>query len=140
MSMAVDIRVCANSLSFDPLSRSWHEEQSFTSVGGLTTSQRSRLVPVADGVCAVEVEEPGAWAGADLRVEELHSNLLVLTAVDRRTERPLLVETTTVIDELRRVRTVQRFDHSGALLGVYVIKETRVIDAVTGAVEPVRRS
>jgi hypothetical protein len=49
--------------------------------------------------------------------------------------RPLMVETITGIDSSRRLRTIQRFDESGAFRSVYVMNEVRVVDAVSGAME-----
>jgi len=77
------------------------------------------------------------WRSGDveLTLQEVGGNMLLLTGVHRRTGRPVLVETTTVVDSLRRARTVQRFDADGALQSVFAFRESRVIDAVTGALD-----
>lgn len=79
----------------------------------------------------------------DMTLQELSDSVLVLTSVSRTTGRPVMIETICVTSDLSRTRTVQRFDPhgEGAPAAVYVIRETRVIDAVTGAMmEPLPRA
>lgn len=167
---AAGARVSLTSLWFDGERGTWVERQRFTGSDGVSTSQCLTLVPVADGVCRVEIESaaddngderhaphrrqsrsrraaahPGSaprdtdgdWGGSDveLKLQEVGGNMLLLTGVHRSSGRPVLVETTTVIDSLRRARTVQRFDAAGALQSVFAIREARVIDSVTGALD-----
>jgi hypothetical protein len=147
MSPSLATRVCATSLRFDDATGSWVEAQSFTTSDGLTTRQQIRLTPIGDGLCRVTLLEheggsshPHHSGSADpkeeveMRLQEISDNLLLLTGVHRKSGRPVFVETTTVVDELRRARTIQRFALSGALEAVFAIREARVIDAVSGAV------
>lgn len=79
--------------------------------------------------------EGGEWESreVDLQLREVGPAMLLLTGTLRATGTPVLVETMTVVDNLRRARTVQRFDAGGKLQSVFAMRETRVIDAVTGA-------
>ncbi|KAA0145864.1 hypothetical protein FNF31_07928 [Cafeteria roenbergensis] len=167
---AAGARVSLTSLWFDGERGVWVERQRFTGSDGVSTSQCLTLVPVADGVCRVDIESaadddgdehhaphrrhsrsrraaahPGSaprdtdgdWGGSDveLKLQEVGGNMLLLTGVHRSSGRPVLVETMTVIDSLRRARTVQRFDAAGSLQSVFAIREARVIDAVSGAID-----
>jgi hypothetical protein len=80
-------------------------------------------------------DESGEWASSEMELllREVGPSMLLLTGSLRATGTPVLVETMTVVDNLRRARTVQRFDATGALQSVFAMRETRVIDAVTGA-------
>jgi hypothetical protein len=64
------------------------------------------------------------------------TSILMLTATSRGSGLPVLVETIILgPGDMRRVRTVQRFGPEGALVAVYTVREERVIDTVTGAMQ-----
>ena len=90
-----------------------------------------------------------------MSLAEHGENILILTAVSRETGLPVLVETITLLSDMRvrrahrckgrgggllprcesdalvdcqRVRSVQRFDGAGSLQCLYLIREARVID------------
>lgn len=76
----------------------------------------------------------------DMTLTEQSESVLILTALSPTTGAPVLVETITLLSDMRRVRTVQRFDEEGNFQCLYLIRETRVLDSVTGAVmESTRR-
>jgi hypothetical protein len=89
---------------------------------------------------------PDESAEYQMTLAEQSDSVLVLTAYSRRTGKPMLVETITLLSDMRRCRAVQRFDshipngvHS-AFQCLYLINEERVLDSVSGAVmEPPRR-
>ncbi|CAK5237608.1 unnamed protein product [Aphanomyces euteiches] len=99
----------------------WHLRQMRTSISGLTTTQ-------------LETDDP-SLRGADITMQEVGLNILIITGTSKRTGRPVFVETITSIDNARRMRTVQRFDESGGFRSVFVMNEKRVVDAVSGALE-----
>lgn len=60
-------------------------------------------------------------------MQELGLNVLIITALSKRTGQPIMVETLSVVDSSRRVRTIQRFDETGAFRSVYVMNERRYV-------------
>ncbi|CAK4073456.1 unnamed protein product [Aphanomyces euteiches] len=112
----------------------WHLRQMRTSISGLTTTQYSWIKPAADGILKLETDDP-SLRGADITMQEVGLNILIITGTSKRTGRPVFVETITSIDNARRMRTVQRFDESGGFRSVFVMNEKRVVDAVSGALE-----
>jgi hypothetical protein len=70
----------------------------------------------------------------ELTLTEQSDAVLLLVGVSHATGRPLLVETITLQSDMARVRTVQRFDDDGDFQVLYLIREERVIDAVTGSI------
>lgn len=132
-----DVRVCATELTWNDRAGRWHERQSLTSVGGMSHSHSLLLEPSGDGECKVIAPAGDIWNDCDVRLKELSEHVLLLTATSHASGRPLLVDTTVVMDEARRTRTVQRFDDAGNLSVVYLIRETRVLDSVSGALQTV---
>ena len=123
-----------------------------------------RYVPAGDGVVTVASDDPFLSENVDMTLNEHSDNVMILTALLHKTGKPLIVETVTVMDNLRRVRTVQvrcdncrasssglvlssfpvlgatfagsqRFDATGQFQCMYLIRENRVIDSVSGAME-----
>ncbi|RYG45840.1 hypothetical protein EON67_10195 [archaeon] len=83
---------------------------------------------------------PRAGRDFTMKLQEHSDDLLIVTAHSVFTGKPILVETITLLSDMARVRTVQRYDDMGVFQAMYMIREERVIDAVTGAVmEPPRR-
>lgn len=132
---APEVRVVAVELTFDDANGNWVERQSLTATTGLTNTQIFRYLPAGDGIVTVVSDDPFLSENVDMTLNEHSDNVLVLTALVHKTGQPLIVETVTVVDNLRRVRTVQRFDATGQFQCMYLIKEQRVIDAVSGAME-----
>lgn len=128
--------VVSVSLRWDDESNVWEETQSLTDVHSMSKAQTLQLIPVADGVCKVVQKGSASWGDVDMELVEQSENVIVLTATSHVSGKPILVETVTVVDDMRRVRTVQRFDASGAFQCLYMFNEQRVIDAVSGALVP----
>lgn len=128
-----EVRVVAVELKFDDAHGCWTERQSLTTNTGLTNTQVFRYTPTADGAVSVTSDDPYLSDTTDITLNEHSDNVLILTALLHRTGKPLIVETVTVMDSLRRVRTVQRFDATGQFQCMYLIREQRVIDSVSGA-------
>ena len=128
--------VVSVSLGWDDEGNVWEETQSLTDMHGIARSQTLQLIPVADGVCKVVQKGSASWGDVDMELVEQGENVIVLTATSHVSGKPILVETVTVVDDMRRVRTVQRFDASGAFQCLYMFNEQRVIDAVSGALVP----
>lgn len=127
-----EVRVSTVFLDFDAANQRWRQQQAMTSKDGISTKQTLLLTPVSDGVLAAESED---LEHLDMKVEERGLDVVLLTATSRETGKIVVVETITLIDDLRRVRSVQRFDGSGAFTAMYLMKEQRVIDSVSGALE-----
>ncbi|KAJ0402896.1 hypothetical protein ATCC90586_000485 [Pythium insidiosum] len=127
-------QVCSVDLVYRDDEGVWSQRQSRTTISGLTTTQHFWIKPVADGIFKIETDDP-TLRNTDITMQELGLNVIIVTATSKRTGQPILVETTTVIDTSRRVRTIQRFDESGAFRSAYVMNERRVVDAVSGAME-----
>ncbi|CAH0473731.1 unnamed protein product [Peronospora belbahrii] len=127
-------QVCSNDLIFRDDEGVWSQRQSRTTMSGLTSMQHMWIKPVSDGILKVETDDP-TLRGSDITMQELGTNVLIITATSKRSGCPLMVETITGIDNSRRLRTIQRFDESGAFRSVYVMNEVRVVDAVSGAME-----
>jgi len=130
-----DVRVVSTELVFMAKEGRWRERQSLTDSSGLTSTQLFQYIPTGDGSLTVTSDDPYLSEAVDMRLTEHSEHVLILTAISHETAKPLIVETVTVVDNLRRVRTVQRFDESGQFKCLYLVKESRVIDAVSGAVE-----
>jgi hypothetical protein len=128
--------VVSVSLTWDDESNVWEETQSLTDVHSIARGQTLQLIPVADGVCKVLQKGSASWGDVDMELVEQGENVIVLTATSHVSGKPILVETVTVVDDVRRVRTVQRFDASGAFQCLYMFNESRVIDSVSGALVP----
>jgi hypothetical protein len=132
--------VCAVELVDSPLPGTYPDVR--------TRMAGSRKTPSTDGAAHGSAGVHGGRSSSrdsspdyDMTLTEQSDHLLVLTAYSRSTGLPILVETTTLISDMARVRTVQRFADNGELQCMYLIREERVIDAVTGAVvEPPPRS
>lgn len=61
----------------------WSQRQSRTTISGLTTTHHMWLKPVADGILKIETDDP-AYRGADITMQEIGTNLLILTATSKR--------------------------------------------------------
>ncbi|KAE8912680.1 hypothetical protein PF005_g3465 [Phytophthora fragariae] len=127
-------QVCSHDLVFRDDEGVWSQRQSRTTMSGLTSMQHMWIRPVSDGILKIETDDP-TLRGSDITMQELGTNVIIVTATSKRSGRPLMVETITGIDSSRRLRTIQRFDESGAFRSVYVMNEVRVVDAVSGAME-----
>ncbi|KAF1773419.1 Ubiquitin-related domain [Phytophthora cactorum] len=152
-------QVCSNDLIFRDDEGVWSQRQSRTTMSGLTSMQHMWIKPVSDGILKIETTtrhcevqtspcRSSARTSSSSRpppsVQVQHqwsyvsfypwSNLLMV-CVCLVAGCPLMVETITGIDSSRRLRTIQRFDESGAFRSVYVMNEVRVVDAVSGAME-----
>ncbi|TYZ61540.1 hypothetical protein PybrP1_006864 [[Pythium] brassicae (nom. inval.)] len=127
-------QVCSYDLIFRDDEGVWSQRQSRTTINGLTLTQHFWIKPVADGILKIESDDP-TLRGADITMQELGTAFVAVTATSKRTGRPIMVEMITIVDSSRRLRTVQRFDESGAFRSVYVMNEARVVDAVSGAME-----
>jgi hypothetical protein len=157
-------RAVSSELSWDDVAGAWHERSRVVGPGtGLTHDSELLLTPVGDGVCALSIlkgrdegGEPwrsGGLAGAlpsgDLTVrltevvqgEDGADSVLSLTAVNRTTGAVALVETIVLpAGGRRRMRAVQRFAPDGTLAALYTIRESRVLDSVTGALDTPARA
>ncbi|TMW60319.1 hypothetical protein Poli38472_000361 [Pythium oligandrum] len=127
-------QVCSMDLAFRDDEGVWSQRQSRTTISGLTSTQHFWIKPVADGILKIETDDP-TLRNSDITMQELGLNVIIITATSKRTGQPIMVETMTVIDTSRRIRTIQRFDESGAFRSVYVMNERRVMDSVSGAME-----
>ncbi|KAL0584754.1 hypothetical protein ABG067_005492 [Albugo candida] len=127
-------QVCSCDLLFRSEEGVWSQRQTRTSINGLTTTHHYWIKPVADSILKVESDDP-SLRNCDVTMQELGTSILVVTAVSKISGCPIMVETMTVLDSSRRLRSVQRFDESGAFRSVCVLKEHRVLDAVSGAME-----
>jgi hypothetical protein len=70
----------------------------------------------------------------ELTLVEQSDSVLLLIGTSHASGRPALVETITLQSDMARVRTVQRFDDDGEFQVMYLIREERVIDAVSGSI------
>lgn len=128
-----EVNVWTLSLEFDAKLNCWHERQSITNSRGLTTATKFLLKPVANGLLHVDGEDRHL-RDCEVRLEERGNSVMLLTAVNPISGRLLVVETITMIDEMRRTRTRQHFDDkTGEFKTLYIMKEHRVIDEMTGA-------
>lgn len=84
----------------------WSQRQSRTTLNGLTLTQHFWIKPVADGILKVETDDP-TLRGSDITMQELGTNFVTITATSKRSGRPIMVETITIVDSSRRLRTVQ---------------------------------
>jgi len=140
-------------VAFDDDEGIWRERQSLTSKEGLTNTQRMVMRPVANGVAEVRTDER-TFEELTIRLEEQSENVVLVIATSNRTGTPtastrarlhvphgtsrhssvhfpgktVFVETTTLVDDLRRVRSVQWFDEdTGAFKRLYLMKEQRCV-------------
>jgi len=65
-----------------------------------------RMRPIANGVAEVWTEERD-FSHLSIRMEEQSDSVLLVVATSKRTGKTVFVETTTLVDDLRRVRSVQ---------------------------------
>ena len=127
-----DVNVCTVLLTFDATASVWRERQTFTTKDGLSSVKQFVLGPIANGLLRVEGDD---FKACDIRLEERSNNLIVLTAVSHEKGLPVVIETITLMDDMRRTRTTQVFNETtGEFEALYLMKENRVIDSVTGAI------
>ena len=113
----------------------WVEARNSVDRTGLVTVRTIRYKPIGNGKLRVEMSD-GMYAECKVETVEVSPYLLMTTAVDIRTGKPLLVETVTITDNVSHVRTIQDFSAMGTVMDVFVINERRVVDASTTELEP----
>ena len=113
----------------------WIEARNSVDRTGLVTVRTIRYKPIGNGKLRVEMSD-GMYAECKVETVEVSPYLLMTTAVDMRTGKPLLVETVTITDNVSHVRTIQDFSAMGTIMDVFVINERRVVDATTSELEP----
>ena len=64
------------------------------------------MKPVADGILKAETDDV-SLRNCDITLREQGMHILLVTAISKTTNNVVLVETITLIDTARRVRTVQ---------------------------------
>ena len=113
----------------------WVEARNSVDRTGLVTVRTIWYKPIGNGKLRVEMSD-GMYAECKVETVEVSPYLLMTTAVDMRTGKPLLVETVTITDNMSHVRTIQDFSAMGTIMDVFVINERRVVDASTSELEP----
>ena len=113
----------------------WIEARNSVDRTGLVTVRTIRYKPIGNGKLRVEMSD-GMYAECKVETVEVSPYLLMTTAVDMRTGKPLLVETVTITDNVSHVRTIQDFSAMGTIMDVFVINERRVVDATTSELGP----
>ncbi|POM77202.1 Hypothetical protein PHPALM_5446 [Phytophthora palmivora] len=127
-------QVCSNDLVFRDDEGVWSQRQSRTTMSGLTSMQHMWIKPVSDGILKIETDDP-TLRGSDITMQELGTNVIIITATSKRSGRPLIQADSQFIGKLPLPPPFQVFDESGAFRSVYVMNEVRVVDAVSGAME-----
>lgn len=87
--------------------------------------QSFRMYPIADGLLSVQSDSFPDHV--DVLLKEDSEHVLILTAISRVTKKPVIVETITLVDDFRRVRTVQRFRDDGEFDCLYFVREQRYV-------------
>ena len=113
----------------------WIENRSSVDETGLVATRSIRYTPLGNGKLRVDMSD-GMYQECKIEMVEASPYLLITTAVDSRTGKPLLVETVTIMDSSSRVRTIQDFSASGRMTDVFVMNETRIIDPSASALAP----
>ncbi|KAK8799536.1 hypothetical protein WA158_006085 [Blastocystis sp. Blastoise] len=118
-------------LNFDPQGF-WIEARKQVTPMGLVTVATYKYIPTGNGKLRLANVE-GGTQGLNIEVTEMSPMLLVTTAISKYTNKPVYIETVTMIDPMSRVRTIQHFSESGAFTGVDLMNEKRVLDQTSGA-------
>lgn len=121
-------------LRFDPHGY-WVERRSTVDPTGLVATRTIRYTPIGNGKLRVEMSD-GMYGDCKVEMMEMSPYLLITTAVDARTGKPVLVESVTILDNTRRVRTIQDFSSVGNMTDVYVINEKRTLDPSAQSLAP----
>ena len=114
----------------------WRLTETLTSPTGFSTIETSKLIPVANGTLSV-IQSGGKQASTRTTIREASAQVLVAQTFDRRTNKCLMLETTTVLDPqtcTTRARVSQIFDHTsgdnGSAVNVFCVTEARTSDNV----------
>ena len=112
---------------------------------GIVNTRTYRYTPIGNGKLRVEMSD-GMYSNCKIELMELSPYLILTTAVDANSGRneskvssvgkPLLVESVTILDNVRRVRTIQDFSAAGNMTDVFVINETRILDPAASELAP----
>lgn len=121
-----DVPVTTCDLRFDSHGY-WVERRNNVDPTGLVSTRTIRYTPIGNGKLRVEMSD-GMYAECKVEMVEMSPYLLITTAVNAHTGKPVLVESVTILDNTRRVRTIQDFSSVGNMTDVYVINEKRVLD------------
>ena len=113
----------------------WVERRSNVDPTGLVSTRTIRYTPIGNGKLRVEMSD-GMYAECKVEMVEMSPYLLITTAVNAHTGKPVLVESVTILDNTRRVRTIQDFSSVGNMTDVYVINEKRVLDPSAQSIAP----
>lgn len=118
-------------LEFDPQGF-WIEARKQVTNAGLVTITSYKYIPTGNGKLKITTSE-GSSTNLSIEVTEMSSMLLVINAMNRFTNKPVYLETITLLDPMNRVRSVQHFSETGAFIGVDLMNEHRVLDQTSGA-------
>lgn len=113
----------------------WVERRNNVDPTGLVSTRTIRYTPIGNGKLRVEMSD-GMYAECKVEMVEMSPYLLITTAVNAHTGKPVLVESVTILDNTRRVRTIQDFSSVGNMTDVYVINEKRVLDPSAQSIAP----
>lgn len=113
----------------------WVETRNNVNYNGVVTTRTLRYIPVGNGHLRVEMSNA---MYADCKVEMIESSpyLLIITAVDKYSGKPKLVETFTILDNMHRIHTIQDFSAGDNLADIYVMKEERIVDPTASSLAP----
>lgn len=98
--------VCSSEFLYRKEDGVWSQRQTRTSIVGITHTQHYWLKPIADGLLKVESDDP-ALRNCDITMQEQGLSVVLMVAISKVTGKTVMVETTTLIDPSRRVRTIQ---------------------------------
>ena len=121
-------------LRFDPHG-CWIETRNSVDQTGLVSTRTMRYIPIGNGKLRVEMSD-GMYAECRIETMEISPYLVMTTAVDSHSGKPLLVESVTIVDNMSHVRTIQDFSPVGNITDVFVINERRVVDPSTSELTP----
>ena len=121
-------------LRFDPHG-CWIETRNSVDQTGLVSTRTIRYIPIGNGKLRVEMSD-GMYAECRIETMEISPYLVMTTAVDSHSGKPLLVESVTIVDNMSHVRTIQDFSPVGNITDVFVINERRVVDPSTSELTP----
>ncbi|GMF10616.1 unnamed protein product [Phytophthora lilii] len=83
-------QVCSNDLVFRDDEGVWSQRQSRTTMSGLTSMQHMWIKPVSDGIFKIETDDP-TLRGSDITMQELGTNVIIITATSKRSGKELAV-------------------------------------------------
>jgi hypothetical protein len=102
----------------------WNECQTMQSGEGMGETHYMTYHPMADGRCWMEFGE--SFKDADVYMREDSENSMTITAVNHHTKKHMYVEHMTLMDDMRRLRTITRYSADGEFECFYWIQEQRV--------------